>query len=36
MGTVMDHNTAYTVMGVIAVATIIIMALVADGWDGWK
>ena len=32
----MDHLTAYTATGIIAVLTIICMALWADGWDGWK
>ena len=32
----MDHTSAYTAMCVIMALTIIIMALVADGWDGWR
>jgi len=32
----MDHNTAYISMGIIVVLTVIILALVADGWDGWR
>jgi hypothetical protein len=32
----MDHMAAYITMGIIAVPTIIILVLVADGWDGWR
>jgi hypothetical protein len=32
----MDHLTAYTAMGIMAVLTISILVLVADGWDGWR
>ena len=32
----MDQITAYTVMALIGVLTVIILALVADGWNGWK
>lgn len=32
----MDYISAYTAMSLIMVLTIIIMALVADGWDGWR
>ena len=31
----MDHIAAYTTMGFISVTIILLMALVADGWDGW-
>ncbi len=32
----MDNLTAYSTMMIIAALTIIILALWADGWDGWK
>lgn len=32
----MDDLMAYTVMGIMAVLTITILVLVADGWDGWR
>ena len=36
VGIVMEPTTTYTAMCVIMALTIIIMALVADGWDGWR
>ena len=32
----MDQISAYTVMGIICVTSILLMALIADGWDGWR
>lgn len=32
----MDQIAAYITMGTIVVLTVIILALVADGWDGWR
>lgn len=30
-----DHMSAYAAMCVVVALTIIILALAADGWDGW-